>query len=208
MTPTGVSGIVLAGGASTRFGADKLAATYGERPLLELAVRAVASVAAEVLVVVAPDEDRPLPVASVPVRRIHDPERYGGPLIGLLAGLEAAREPIVVVAAGDMPSLSPDVLGLLVTAIGVDRGSASEGAVLIRRSVDQPLPAAFRNGAATHAATRLIGEGERSLRSLLRSLRLRRIDEQEWRALDPTAATLRDVDVPADLDESPTDPRT
>ena len=37
----GVSGIVLAGGASRRFGSDKLAATFEGRPLLERAGRIV-----------------------------------------------------------------------------------------------------------------------------------------------------------------------
>ena len=49
-----VTGIVLAGGRSTRFGGDKLAAEIGGRPLLHLAIEAVAGVVDEVVVVVAP----------------------------------------------------------------------------------------------------------------------------------------------------------
>jgi hypothetical protein len=49
------------------------------------------------------------------------------------------------------------------------------------------------------AAQRLLGEGERSLHALLRTLRTRELLEGEWRSLDPTAATLRDIDVPGDL---------
>jgi molybdopterin-guanine dinucleotide biosynthesis protein A len=208
MTTDGVSGIVLAGGASSRFGSDKLAAAYRDRPLLELAVGAVAAVASEVLVVVAPDDDRPLPRAAVPVRRVRDPERHGGPLVGLFAGLEAASEPIVVVAGGDMPSLAPDVLRLLVGALTDGAGSGDDGAVLVSRGIAQPLPAALRNGAATHAASRLIGDGERSLRSLLGALRVRRLTEEEWRSLDPGAATLYDVDLPSDLPDPAAQPRT
>jgi molybdopterin-guanine dinucleotide biosynthesis protein A len=71
--------------------------------------------------------------------------------------------------------------------------------VLVLRGVDQPLPAAFRNGATTQSIRRLIGDGERSLMSLLRALPVRRLAEGEWRGLDPEAATLRDVDRPSDL---------
>jgi molybdenum cofactor guanylyltransferase len=194
----GVSGIVLAGGGSTRFGSDKLAARYGDRSLLELAVAAVATQSAEVIVVVGPDDARVLPRASVPVRRAVDPVPLGGPLVGLLAGLESAREPIVLVGGGDMPTMSTDVLAALVRALASTEGSA-EAAVLVQRGVVRPLPAALRNGAATQAARALIADGERSLVALVGRLATRRVEETEWRSLDPEAATLRDVDRPEDI---------
>jgi molybdopterin-guanine dinucleotide biosynthesis protein A len=199
--PEGVSGIVLAGGASSRFGSDKLNATLDGQTLLERAVAAVAAVSSEVLVVVAPGDDRPLPGADlfpVPVRRAEDPETHGGPLVGLLAGLEAAREPIAVVVGGDMPALSGDVLRTLATSLGsADRGH--DAVVLVRSGVFRPLPAAVRNGAATQAARRILGDGERSLVALMRELRTRHLPEAAWRGLDPAGATLLDVDTPEDL---------
>ena len=110
------------------------------------------------IVVVAPGDERSLPDhGDVPVRRAVDPEPHGGPLVGLLAGLEAAQQPIVVVAGGDMPTLSADVLVALVRALLATEGS-TDAAVLVRHGVDRPLPAAIRNGAATQAARRLLGE--------------------------------------------------
>jgi molybdopterin-guanine dinucleotide biosynthesis protein A len=196
-----VSGIVLAGGASRRFGSDKLAATVDGRPLLERAIDAIGAVAVEVIVVVAPGDARDLPVTAsegTPVRRIEDPETYGGPLVGLLAGLEAAREPLALVAGGDMPGLSVDVLRMLLHELARSAG-AVEAAVLVRQGAARPLPAALRNGAATQAARRLLGGDERSLRALIRDLRTREVAEADWRSLDPSGDTLRDVDTPADL---------
>jgi molybdopterin-guanine dinucleotide biosynthesis protein A len=204
VSDAGVSGIVLAGGSSSRFGSDKLAARFDGVPLLDRAVAALADVAvgcSEIVVVVAPGDDRELPAAAVPVRRAVDPAAHGGPLIGLLAGLEVAREPIVVVVGGDMPTLSPDVLAALLRALTATDGSA-DGAVLVQRGVARPLPAALRNGAATQRARSLIGDGERSLVALVRGLAARELAEGEWRGLDPTGATLRDIDRPGDLPES------
>ena len=65
--------------------------------------------------------------------------------------------------------------------------------------MDRPLPAVVRNGAATQAARRVLGEGERSLVALLRTRATRRVAEADWRGLDPSGETLRDVDTPADL---------
>jgi len=194
----GVSAIVLAGGRSSRFGSDKLVATVEGRPLLGLAIEGVAAVSVEVLVVLAPGDERPLPeVTRVPVRRIADPELHGGPLVGLLAGLEAAAEPLVVVAGGDMPTLSTAVLGSMIRAIGAT--TTADAIVLETRGDRPPLPAVVRTGAATAMARRLVGDGERRLRSLFERLPTRALSEGEWRPLDPTEATLRDVDERADL---------
>ena len=202
----GVSGIVLAGGRSSRFGSDKLAARYGDVPLLDRAVAAIGRQSTEVIVVVAPSDERVLPPAAVPVRRAVDPEPFGGPLVGLLAGLEAAREPIILVAGGDMPTMSDAVLGALVRAL-VSAEQSAQAAVLVQRGVAQPLPAAVRNGAATQAARALIADGERSLVALVARLPTRRVEEIEWRSLDPEGETLRDVDRPGDIPPRSARPR-
>jgi molybdopterin-guanine dinucleotide biosynthesis protein A len=201
MSSIAASGIVLAGGAGRRFGGDKLAAIYEGRPLLDHALAAVAGLVTEVIVVLAPGDERSLPAAPVPVRVAVDPELHGGPLIGLMAGLELAREPIGLVVGGDMPSLAPAVLGSLLRALGAaTEPAAIDAATLLQRGVVRPLPAAVRNGAATEAGRRLVGAGERSLTALFRDLRTRSLEEAEWRGLDPTAATLRDIDRPTDLE--------
>ena len=196
--PAAASGIVLAGGRSSRFGGDKLAARMGDSTLLELAVSAVALVSTEVIIVLAAGDERELPAARVPVRRAVDPEPFGGPLVGLLAGLEAAREPIAIVVGGDMPTLAPEVLRMLIGLLLASEG-ARDAAVLVQRGEMRPLPCAVRNGAATQAARHLLGEGERSLLALIRSLPALLVAEGDWRPLDPMAATLLDVDVPGDL---------
>jgi molybdopterin-guanine dinucleotide biosynthesis protein A len=195
------SGIVLAGGAARRFGGDKLAATFEGRTLLDHAVAAVAGLVSEVVVVVAPGDERTLPAAAVPVRTAVDPELHAGPLVGLVAGLELAREPIALVVGGDMPSLEPRVLAALLRALAESSEPAAfDATALVQRSTVRPLPAAVRNGAATEAGRRLLGAGERSLVALFRELRTRGLDEVEWRGLDPSAATLRDIDRPSDLE--------
>lgn len=204
MTAGGVSGIVLAGGSSSRFGSDKLAAMFDGLPLLDRAVAALADAAvgcSEIVIVLAPGDDRVLPAAAVPTRRALDPAAHGGPLVGLLAGLEVAREPLVIVVGGDMPTLSPEVLATLIRALIAAEGSA-DAATLVQRGVARPLPAAFRNGAATQVARRVIGDGERSLIALLRGIAVRELAEVEWRGLDPAGATLRDIDRPEDLPNS------
>ena len=99
------SGIVLAGGRSSRFGRDKLAEPVHGAPLLHAAVRAMAASCAEVLVVgPAAGLAISLPVGlPTPVREIVDPQAFAGPLVGLLAGAQASEQSLIVVCGGDMP---------------------------------------------------------------------------------------------------------
>ena len=188
-----VSGIVLAGGRSARFGRDKLAEPINGRPLLHLAVEAVAAVAGDVLVVAPPHVDPTVPPGA---RVVHDASPYEGPLAGCLTGLTAAREPLVLVVGGDMPSLEPAVLSLLVRAL---EASSSDATLLEYRGRSQQLPFAVRTGSGTEIARRLLAQGERRLGALTERLTVRPLSEGEWRPLDPEARTLRDVDEAADL---------
>ena len=188
-----VSGIVLAGGRSARFGRDKLVEPVGDKSLLHLAIDAVSAVAGEVIVVAPPDVDLLIPGH---VRLVHDASPYEGPLAGCLTGLTAAREPLVLVAGGDMPSLEPSVLGLLVRRL---EASSADAAFLDYRSRRQQLPFAIRTGAGTDLTTRLLAQGERRLGALAERLTVRVVPEAEWRPLDPEARTLRDIDEPGDL---------
>ena len=191
----GISAIVLAGGRSSRFGSDKLHALIDGRALLDHAIAGVSAVASDVVVVVGPDTQ----VGAVGgARVVRDPVPDEGPLVGLVAGLEAVREPIAIVAAGDMPTLDADVLRLMVRTLQLgDEGIAA--IALEWRGRLQPLPVALRTGATTATAARLVEDGERSLRGLFERLPTRLIDEAAWRPLDPEGTTLRDVDVLSDL---------
>jgi molybdopterin-guanine dinucleotide biosynthesis protein A len=196
--PVAVTGIVLAGGRSSRFGSDKLEARVDGERLLDRSVAALARVASEIVLVSEPSPVRAAPSRpGVPVHLVEDPEPFGGPLVGLLAGLEAASEPLVLVVGGDMPSLNADVLRLLVTRLvhHPDRSVVT----LAARGRLVPLPMALRTGAATDMARRLLGDGERRLRGLAERLPAVVVDEREWRPLDPDGDTLRDVDRPEDL---------
>jgi molybdopterin-guanine dinucleotide biosynthesis protein A len=195
----GVSAIVLAGGRARRFGSDKLRADLAGRPLVEHAIAGVAAVATDIVVVVGAGDERMPPAGPITIRTVTDREAGGGPLVGLVAGLEAAAEPIALVVAGDMPTLDADVLDLLVRRLlGADSGIAA--IALEFRGRLEPMPTVVRTGAATDVARQLVLDGVRSLRSLYERLPTRLIDEAAWRPLDPHGATLRDVDRPDDLE--------
>lgn len=189
-----VGAIVLAGGRSSRFGRDKLAAPVDGRPLLDHAIRAVQAVATDVVVVVSPTAPGRLMAG---IRVVHDARPFEGPLAGVAAGLDGfdGRTEQVVIVAGDMPSLEPAVLALLLEALG----PSTEAAVLGVSGGSVPLPMAVRRVAAGRAVRRLLADDERSLRALGDALVAHVVPEAVWRHDDPEGRTLRDVDTPADL---------
>jgi molybdopterin-guanine dinucleotide biosynthesis protein A len=190
------AGIVLAGGRSMRFGRNKLSEPMPDgRTLLVHAVDAMAAVCRDVVVVIAPDAGPP---AGLPprVRVVVDPESCGGPLVGLATGLAAMSGEIVVVAGGDMPELVPAVLALLAETL---EGGPADAVRLAGRGDGLQLPCAVRRDRALRAAGASLLEGDRRLRGLFERLGVDLVPEADWRALDPAARTVRDIDRPEDL---------
>ena len=187
---------MLAGGRSTRFGGDKLAATYRGVPLLHHPVLRLGEVCHEVVVVIALDQPEPsMPIGAAP-RFVRDAREGEGPLAGLSRGLEAASGELAIAAGGDMPDLSTAVLLEMLRVAGeapVDAVALQDGDRF------RPLPSLVRVAPAREAVHALLHAGERSLRSLLNALTVAVIDEPTWTALDPGRRTLFDVDEPADL---------
>ena len=123
-TAEDVTVVVLAGGGSTRFGSDKLAAPMGGTTVLD---HLLASLPADWPVVVVGAE-RPTVRTVTWVRE--DPPG-GGPLAGVEAGLAAAGTELLVVVAGDMPyagAAVADLVGVLrAQPLGVAAVIAQDG---------------------------------------------------------------------------------
>ncbi|MEX0989631.1 MAG: molybdenum cofactor guanylyltransferase [Actinomycetota bacterium] len=192
--------MVLAGGASTRFGSDKLAAIYRGMPLLHHPVLRLIEVCNEVVVVLSAEGPEPSLPLGVPARFARDAAEGSGdrqgPLAGLLAGLNETTTDLALVVGGDMPEPStPVLLEMLAVA-----GEAGTDAVALQDGdLFRPLPMLVRADRGRHVAHALLHDGERRLRGFLDALRVGVIDEATWTSLDPQRRSLHDIDVPGDL---------
>jgi molybdopterin-guanine dinucleotide biosynthesis protein A len=196
-----VDAVVLAGGAATRFGGDKLATPLDGDTVLGRAVAVARQVAARIVVVLGPDDADP-GLAGVALAR--DPIAHRGPLAGLVTGLEALGgngngDRVVLVLAGDMPRVRPDVLRLLVDALSADQ---RVGVAHLDSEPVATLPAAVSASVALPAARGLLAADRRSLRALLDSVSVAVVPADVWRRLDPGGETLVDIDTRADLDRA------
>jgi len=197
------SAIVLAGGHSTRFGANKLEVYVGGRPLLGYALAAAASACQEVLVVTAPSGavlDRSLLAAArgTRVRVVPDEQEFGGPLLGVLAGLRAARNPFCLVVGGDMPLLRRELLAHLLATARDERATRPRSVGLRLDGAVQPLPIVVRRDAAP-VVVRLVRGGRRALRDLFDAVPFQVLEPAEWLPYDPEGTSLVDIDRIDDL---------
>ena len=206
------TGIVLAGGSSSRFGSDKLAADFEGRALLAAAIEAVTLVV-DGVVVAGPALPAGFKAGDVPVALVRDHEPVAGPLAALATVLGTAVDPdpvadLAIVVGGDMPRLVPEVLQAMLDRLD---GDPAIDAVLLagpglvdeeggpqtsRRAV---LPLAIRVEAARRASAGAIDAGDRSLQAMVDRLAHVELPPSVWLPLDPDAKTLLDVDTVGDL---------
>ncbi len=206
-----VTGIVLAGGRATRFGGPKLSADLEGTTILGRAIDAVSSVVDGIILAGPSLPETPAQIGreAGSIAVIPDEQLFGGPLAALAGALDLTRDGVALVVGGDMPRLVPEVLrsmvARLVAATAVDavllgRAGLVESEDVTVNTRRQVLPLAVRVEPARAAARDALAGGDRSLRAMLDRLSCELLPASIWLGLDPTAATLLDVDTRADLD--------
>jgi len=106
------SGVILAGGFSTRFGEDdKAVADLAGKPMIRHVAERLGDAVDELVVNCRPDQrsglERALAGLALPVEYAEDPEPDQGPMAGIMTGLRAVEGEYAAVVACDMPFLSP-----------------------------------------------------------------------------------------------------
>jgi molybdopterin-guanine dinucleotide biosynthesis protein A len=193
---TRASGILLAGGASRRFGRNKLLEPLAGRPLYERPLSALGRTCDEVVVVLGPDSpDLAVPSDVARVRFVRDDATHEGPLAGCARGLREVTADVAILAAGDMPGLSTGVLALLRSELTAD----VDAVVLADGGSWRPLPAALAATRARPVTDKLLARGERRLRALFEEVSPKVVAEATWAAVDPEGDWRWDVDEPTDL---------
>ena len=173
-------------------GTNKLPLKVGGLPIVDRVHDALAARCREVLVVGA----GPAPRGARQVTT----ERPGrqGPLAGIEAGLAASTDPLVFVAAGDMPFLSGSLVGHLLERM---EQSGADAIVPRHGGTDHPLCAAYGRWLLPRAGTAL-DRGVRSVRTFLGGIgTVEYVEEELWRFGDPNLL-LMNVNTPEDLERA------
>lgn len=186
-----VSAVLLAGGRGVRMGMDKAQLAFRGRPLLPQLAERLQGCTSRVLVV--KREGQELPPLPADVDVVTDLLPALGPLGGLLTGLAAAPTPFVFLGACDLPLLDPSWVRWLA------RHPARGADVLLPIRDGHPEPThALYSARCLGFIKRAVLSGELGMGSWLGSVRVARIQEDEWGA-ERDARSFVNVNTPEDL---------
>lgn len=167
-------------------GRDKASLPVGGATLLAHLVGRLAPTVDEVLVAGGVRQEIP------GVRWIPDSLPGAGPLAGMAAGLRAAAGPAAWVLACDLPDVEPALGRLLFDAL-----DAFDAAVPRPQGRPEVTCAVYGCGLAPRIEA-LLSEGERSVLALLARSRVRYLEADEVRAVDPGLRSFRNLNRPED----------
>ena len=189
--PHDVTAFILAGGKSTRMGADKAFVEYDGRTLLVRALDLARSVTPDVRIV--GSREKFAPFAPVVEDIFHD----RGPLGGIHAALRSSPTELNLMLAVDMPFVSAPFLQYLIDEARV----ATPAMVVVARAEArwQPLCGIYRRAFADAAEAALLARRNR-IDPLFEASTTRVIDEEELRHAGFSSAIFRNLNTPEELE--------
>ena len=175
---SGVSGAILAGGASRRMGRNKALLPWKGGTVIETVVSLMKGIFGEVLLVAGDPE--PYRFLDLPVARDSAPGL--GPLGGLEAALRVAVNPRVFVVGCDMPFLDDDLIRYMASL------PPAPVVVPVVGGRPEPLHALYHRDDLP-LIQRLLTQGERRVQALLAGVEAKLVTEEEIRRfIDPGRA--------------------
>ncbi|MDY6970726.1 MAG: molybdenum cofactor guanylyltransferase [Thermodesulfobacteriota bacterium] len=185
----GVTGIILAGGKSRRYGKNKALAKVGGIPLIERVISVMKSVFHDLIVVTNTPEE----YAYLGLPMYEDPIKGLGPLGGIFAGLEALANDAGFFVACDMPFLNKGLIRHMVEI------RDDFDVVIPRMSWKlESLHALYRNRCLP-AIKKLIDSREYQIFRFFPEVSVRYVDEDEIRGFDPELRSFLNVNRPREL---------
>lgn len=184
-----VTGIILAGGTSSRLGENKALIDVEGMPLVERVNRRLHSVVDKVILVT----NTPELFGFLNLPMVGDIYTGLGTLGGVHAGLHAIQDPYGLVVGCDMPFLNPALLRYLIeSSVGYD--------VVMPRINDhhEPLHALYARRCLP-TIERGIAAGERRVLLALAGLNIRYIPEVEIVSHDPDRLSFFNINTPEEL---------
>jgi molybdopterin-guanine dinucleotide biosynthesis protein A len=189
MLPVDCVGVLLAGGKSSRFGANKaLTALAGQR-LIEHPARVLAELFPHHLLITNTPEE----YAFLGWPMVGDIHPGAGPLAGIDAALKAGTSPLIFVAACDMPFLDKKLIAYLCGLC------AGYDAVVPRTAHGlEPLHAVYRRTIGEIIEKNLAG-GNRKIHQIFPELKVREVTETEMLGVTGSLRSFRNINTPEDL---------
>jgi len=192
-------GVILAGGASRRFGSPKALAVVGGRRIVDRVLDALEAAVPEVVV----SSNEPWLYGDLEVDVVPDRHAGIGPLAGIHAGLLHAVErawPGILVVACDLPGVTTPLLRAIRHTAAFSPAQAVVPESLDRRGAE-PL-CAFYGVECIPAVEAMIAEGDLRAHRLLERVSAARIPLADVQAIGDPRVLFHNVNTVSDLDHA------
>jgi molybdenum cofactor guanylyltransferase len=186
-----LTGVILAGGKSLRYGSNKALEVFEGKTLLDYAVRSLRRFC-NPLLVVANDLK---PYLHVRATLVQDILRDQGPLGGIHTALVFSPHEWLLAKATDMPFLEPELVRLMIAS----RETFDVVVPMLNDRYDPLLALYSRRCLASVAAA--LEKGDRKITKFFPKVRVKELPEREWRTVDPKGLSFMNVNTPQDLEE-------
>jgi len=160
-----ITGIILAGGRSSRMGSDKALMPFNNQTFLEHVIQALHPLVDDILIVSNNPEH-----GKFNYERISDSIADAGPMAGIHAGLTHSKTETNLVLSCDVPLIQTSVLEMIITNNEEDKDVIQ----LEDQGKSLPLVALYKKRTAAHFFS-LLNQGERRLRVAVNGLNIKTI---------------------------------
>jgi FdhD protein len=185
---TGITGVILAGGTSSRMGSNKALLPYQGGRFIEAIHRRMAALFREVLIVT----NTPELFDFLPCRKVPDLIPGMGALSGIHSGLRHSDTAHIFAVACDMPHLSPALIRHLASlAEGCDVVVPETGKGL------EPMHAIYGKN-ALRPMEEALHAGKGRIVSFFDKVRIRKVPREEVSRFDPAFQSFRNINTPED----------
>lgn len=191
-----LTGLILAGGKSSRFGSDKASALLKGTPLLQWVVSALEEVCDSLVLVTSRGQQLPTLESQVPITVVEDLFEAKGPLAGLVTGFEAVTTPLCFATSCDAPLIQRGVIELLRT-----RTAEHDIACPLVGGFLQPLVAVYRAPPCLPVFRDFVKRDVLKITAAFGPLRSVLVAEDELRAVDPDLKSFLNANRPDRLTE-------
>jgi molybdopterin-guanine dinucleotide biosynthesis protein A len=186
-----IAGVIMAGGASSRFGSNKALALLARKPVIQH----VADILAAVFPACLLSTNTPEAYTFLGLPTVADIFPGAGPLGGIHAALKYIAVPHAFIAGCDMPLLAPALLCYLCTLAEQD-----DWDVVLPWPASGPEPlCAVYSRSALPVIEKNLQQGNRKVSDTLKELRLRRVEETELLTVIDNLNTFHNINRPEDL---------
>jgi molybdenum cofactor guanylyltransferase len=162
------TGIILAGGKSSRMGANKALLKIGDKTVIERIVHQLNRIVDEIIVVTNHFQD----YEFLQLPMVEDNWKGMGPLAGIEAGLNASSTERNLVVACDMPFISIDLGKYLLTTLAQYQAAVPEISGQLH-----PLFAAYRKDMC-EAVSKSLNENQLRIKQLLHTIHVKIIKNE------------------------------